>query len=81
MDNHWCLLTGEGRREPHQAAPLPAGMGREEAPAALGDHTGPRAAGALLALCCQGSEASSSGSKSCGGVRGGGGGAMKGADW
>lgn len=75
------MLTGEGRREPPQVAPLPAGMGREEALAALGDQMGPRAAGALQALCCQGSEASSSGSKSLGGARGGGGGAMKGADW
>lgn len=39
MEKYWCLLTNEVHREPPQAAPLPAGTGREEAPAAHGDQT------------------------------------------
>lgn len=41
MEKYWCLLTNEVHREPPQAAPLPAGTGREEAPAAHGDQMEP----------------------------------------
>lgn len=83
MEKYWCLLTNEVCGEPPQAAPLPAGTGKEEALVARGDqmklpsadcreNSGSMAC-AMLRRCLKQVQVA----KSCRGARGGSGGAIK----